>query len=354
MEIIDKNIKYKIGICGHFGNNKIFLDGQTVKTKTFTEELERELGKENIKTLDSCGWKKNPVKLFFNCFRLIKKCENIVVLPAHNGVKVFIPLFYFLNRIFHKKLHYVVIGGWLPDLLQKNMILRNFLIKFDGIYVETNIMIEKLRGSGLRNVRYFPNFKRLDILKENELIYNSEKPYKLCTFSRVMEEKGIEDAIEAVKNINDHSGKIVYTLDIYGQINDGYKERFEKLKNEFPSYIKYGGCIEFNKSVDVLKNYFALLFPTFYEGEGFAGTILDAYASGIPVIASKWKYNNEIIREGKDGLLFNINNIQELEDILTELQRNPYIILNMKKECLLRARQFLPEKVIGKFIEYIL
>ena len=111
-------------------------------------------------------------------------------------------------------MHYVVIGGWLPQLLERNNLLTIKLKKFDGIYVETHFMIKALQKLGLQNIRYLPNFKRLDILKEDQLVYCTSEPYKLCTFSRVIKEKGIEDAINSVKSINDNLGRIVYTLDI--------------------------------------------------------------------------------------------------------------------------------------------
>ena len=39
--------KNKLGIIGHFGGNKKFLDGQTVKTKILYEELEKKNELEN-------------------------------------------------------------------------------------------------------------------------------------------------------------------------------------------------------------------------------------------------------------------------------------------------------------------
>ena len=129
------------------------------------------------------------------------------------------------------------------------------------------------------------------------------KPLSLCTFSRVMKEKGIEDVVNAVKTVNDHFGRTVYTLDIYGQVDSAQTEWFNELKSIFSSYIKYGELVPFDKSVEVLKNYFALLFPTYYEGEGFAGTLLDAMAAGVPVIASDWRYNTEIVNE-KTGYVY--------------------------------------------------
>ncbi|MFR3494185.1 MAG: glycosyltransferase [Blautia sp.] len=67
------------------------------------------------------------------------------------------------------------------------------------------------------------------------------------------------------------------------------KNGLNSCKASSPQYIRYKGMVPFNQSTEVLKNYDALLFPTYYEGEGFAGTIIDAFAAGLPVIASDWK-----------------------------------------------------------------
>ena len=122
---------YKVGICGHFGINQKLLNGQTIKTKVLTEELIKALGDKAVCTVDTYGWKKNPVSLFIKCVLLIKKCENIVILPAQNGVKVFVPLFLLLNKFFHRRLHYIVIGGWLPNYLKDKPKLRNWVSKFN-------------------------------------------------------------------------------------------------------------------------------------------------------------------------------------------------------------------------------
>lgn len=344
---------YRVGICGHLGGGKLYLDGQTVKTKMITKELKDAIGSQSVHSIDTHGWKKNSIKLLINCFLLIKKCENIIILPAHNGVKIFIPLFSLLNKIFHRKLHYIVIGGWLPEVLEKNKKLKNVLSKFDGIYVETQVMVKSLSKLGLDNVKYLPNFKRLDILKNNELVYSIEEPYKLCTFSRVMKEKGIEDAIKVVETINQNLGRKVYSLDIYGQIDKDYQKKFKSLKDDFPEYISYKGIVDFNNSVKVLKDYFILLFPTYYEGEGFAGTIIDAFSAGIPIIATNWRYNDEIIQDKHDGLLYDYKDRNKLKEILFDIHRNPQIIIDMKVNCLEKAKQFSPEIVIGDFIKYL-
>lgn len=169
------------------------------------------------------------------------------------------------------------------------------------------------------------------------------KPLSLCTFSRVMKEKGIEDVVNAVKTVNEHFGRTVYTLDIYGQVDSAQTEWFNELKSIFSSYIKYGELVPFDKSVEVLKNYFALLFPTYYEGEGFAGTLLDVMAAGVPVIASDWCYNPEIVNE-KTGYVYSSHDNRVFFATLISVGNNPDLILSKKSNCLKETEKIQSRK----------
>ena len=85
-----------------------------------------------------------------------------------------------------------------------------------------------------------------------------------------------------------------------------------------------------------------LLFPTYYDGEGFAGTLIDAMAAGVPVIASNWRYNSEIIKDGKIGFIINKNLKNELVKVLSATNRGN----EMKISCLLEAEKYLPKNAI--------
>lgn len=333
---------FTIGVCGHFGGNRNFLDGQTVKTKIVTKELEKEFGDDEVKKVDTFGGKKRLVPILLNLISLVVSCKNIIILPAHNSLRIFVPLLAFMNNFYHRKLHYVVIGGWLPEFVATRKYLQRALMSFDSIYVETNVMKIKLVDMGFHNVIVMPNCKKLNILEPEELVYAKEEPYKLCTFSRVMKEKGIEDAVDAVIAVNEEMGRIVYTLDIYGQIDSNQVEWFKNLEERFPTYIKYKGLVDFDETTHVLKDYFMLLFPTYYDGEGFAGTLIDAMAAGVPVIASNWRYNSEIIKEGKIGFIINKN----LKDELVKVLSTTNMVNDMKISCLVEAEKYLPEKAI--------
>ena len=335
----------RVCIIGHFGHGENLLNGQTVKTKIVTKEIVKELGKKEVSCIDTHGGVKALISAFRHALIALKYHKNIIIMPAENGLRIFAPLLVLLNLLFHRKLHYVVIGGWLPEFLKKRKKLTKALMSFDGIYVETNTMRKALEAQGFNDVYVMPNFKDLNILKESELVYHHTEPYRLCTFSRVMKEKGIEDAVNAVKTVNEHFGRIVYTLDIYGQVDSAQTEWFNELKSTFPLYIKYGEFVPFDKSVEVLKNYFALLFPTYYEGEGFAGTLLDATAAGVPVIASDWRYNPEIVNE-KTGYVYPVHDNHAFVTTLISVGNNSDLLLSKKSDCLKEAEKYRAENVI--------
>lgn len=343
----------KIAIIGHFGFKGNYLDGQTIKTKIVANALEKQLGADQVEKIDTHGGKKVLPKLFFRTISALRHNKNVVMLPAYKGIKFFTPILTFFNKFFKRKLFYVVIGGWLADYLQDKKGLTKRLQKFDGIFVETNTMKTALENMGFKNIFVMPNCKELTILSEEQLIYPENKPYKLCTFSRVSKEKGIEDAVNAVKSVNEQNDRIVYTLDIYGPIDKNQTEWFETLQLDSPDYIKYGGAVPYDKSVEVLKNYFALLFPTKSFTEGIPGTIIDAYAAGIPVISAKWESYDDVMKEKVTGIGYSFNDICELETILNGAAINPISILSLKQNCLNEAESFLPSNVIKVFMEQL-
>ena len=338
----------RVSIIGHFGFGFKYLDGQTIKTKIVSDELQRQLGQDQVQRIDTHGGWKSLLKAPFQVFHALNKSSNVLIFPAHNGLRVYAPLLAFLKRFFKgRKIHYVVIGGWLPQFIQNRPFLVKSLKKYDGIYVETNTMKNALQRQGFKNIFVMPNCKKLDILSVDELVYQISEPYKLCTFSRVMKEKGIEDAVDAVKAINVAAGRTVYMLDIYGPVDSDQAKWFEQLQVGFPDYVKYKGVVDSNQSVDVLKNYFALLFPTRFYTEGIPGTVIDAYAAGIPVISSRWESFSDVIDQDITGFGYTFGSQSELINLLFSIAENPQIVLELKSACLEKAKEFTPETVVN-------
>lgn len=344
-------MKKKVTIIGHFGGSGEVADGQCVKTRIFSQELDKILSADNVGKIDTHDWKKNPFKLFLKSIVAVQQSDNVIFMTDEGGIKVFPWLLQLANPTKRCKIHYLVVGGWLLHFPEKHKFLTTCLKRLNGIYVETNAMKSGLEGQGFSNLYLMPNCKNIPVLDENEMVYSSEEPFKLCTFSRVMREKGIEEAIEAVVAVNATFGREIFTLDIYGQVDSTQKQWFETLSASLPKEVKYCGIVPYDQSVEVLKKYHALLFPTKFFTEGIPGTIIDAYAAGVPVIATEWESISDIVTSGVTGISYPFNDFAALKNALMDIAKNPMLIHNMKKNCLHKAKEYLPENVMNIIVE---
>lgn len=343
------NMKYKIGIIGAFRLSGIPKGGQEVKTCIIANALEDIYG--NIRRFDTWG-KRNHLMLPLHLLRAVFTCSNIIILPAHKGLIVESILLRWANIFFHRSLHYIVIGGWLPEHIKKHTIAANSLKHFHGIYVETNTMLKSIQELGFNNIYVLPNCKPLNILKGNISKTYSE-PLQLVTFSRVTEKKGIADAVKAVQQINAESKRLIYSLDIYGSIDKEDEIWFDDLKKTFTSEITYKGYASYEKTENILKEYFALLFPTHYMTEGIPGTIIDAYAAGIPVICSMWNNFPDVVEQGVTGYGYEFNQYSELINILKQIADDPTLITKLKNNCLNKAREYQPHEALKPLLHNI-
>lgn len=89
-----------------------------------------------------------------------------------------------------------------------------------------------------------------------------------------------------------------------------------------------------------------MLFLTRFYTEGITGTVIDAYAAGILVVASEWENFSELIDNSIIGIGYRILDRNGLFDILSDIADNLSHILDMKQNCLLKALEFQPENGI--------
>lgn len=336
----------RVMLCGYFAFGTDDYGGQPVKGRTLYHGLTTKYGADNVHFVETANWKKHPLKLAVDFFKKAKTHDKIIMLPAHNGLIVFSRLLKLAKFFYHKDIYYAVVGGWLPEKVKESRSLLRTLQAFDGIWVETTSMKRNLNESGLQNVVVVPNFKDITPLRDNEVVDTFEKPYPVLTFSRIMAEKGTEDAINAVRRINDKAGETVITLDLYGQVYEPYRERFEQLQREFPKYIKYRGIVNSEESVDTLKHYYALLFPTHFYTEGIPGTLIDALCAGVPVITSLWINSGDIFQQDVTGWGYKFGESNMLEELLLKAIKDPKTFLAMRRKTLKQADRFSPRSII--------
>lgn len=339
----------KIGVWGQFGDGGKIADGQAVRTTIITNELRRRYGEEAVKTVNTNAWRRRPLRFLLSSLSLLRKSDVFIIAPADNGFKVFVPILDFFNRLFKTKILYVVIGGFLPDLLKAKPKYIKMVNRFAGSFVQTENIRKDLAELGVKKLHILSNPKRLNTLKEEDVRVVEDEKIKACVFSRIYADKGVEDAIEAVKLANEKLGGKYITLDMYGLVPEFYKERLNELLQQNEGLVKYNGIIDYDKTVETLSNYFIMLFPTFYHGEGFPGNVIDAYNSALPIIATDWLYNSDVVLNNKTGLLVPVKSPEAICDALLKLYHDRGLRHTFALNSLKEVPKYAPDKVLAEF-----
>ena len=215
-------------------------------------------------------------------------------------------------------------------------------------------MKTQLENLGINNVEVLPNFKRLQLLSEDELGCVQTSPFLFTMFSRVIKQKGIETAAESIAEVNRRFGGQKAVLHIYGPVEESYQREFSELLDKFNDCVFYKGCVPYDESVKALRNSFMLLFPSVYKGEGMPGTIIDAFSAGVPVIASDWHFNGELVRNDETGYCYDWKNPKLLTERICYAIDHPEKIDRMRKSCLKEAKKYTPEAAMEQICRKIL
>lgn len=344
-----KNVK-KLGIIGIDGTGERFATGQAVKCRTLRKWFENEYGPDQVEFGNIDSAKKHPLRVLRNMLRVLRRCRNVVFMPGQN-IEVFAPVLYVLNKPFRRRIQYIVTGGDLAEVIRRKPYLTKSIASFFGTHVQAVKLKHELQELGIRRARYLPNCR--DYVPASEVDHWEQEPLRLCTYSRVTKEKGILDAIEICKKANDRLGQQVFVLEVYGKMYDAFEPEFNAALEANKGLVTYGGVKDSSETLGVLRGCFAILFPTYFECECFAGTALDAFSARIPILANDWLYNSEVIRNEKDGFVYPFRDNDAAAQILVRLYQDQELYGRIQGGCEESMKRFSTDSVMGKFAKYL-
>ena len=171
--------------------------------------------------------------------------------------------------------------------------------------------------------------------------------------SRINPHKGCDYILSVTEKLNQRYSSL-FEVDFYGEVAPDYFTFTERIKGL--ANVNYNGFIDLRdyKNYDKISTYDAMLFPTYWHGEGFPGVLIDAFIAGLPVIASDWHLNGDIISNGENGFLIKTGDEDALYDVMERCIQNPSIIRKMSPSCQKLAMNYDCDKVLtSKFFESI-
>lgn len=167
----------------------------------------------------------------------------------------------------------------------------------------------------------------------NRRPFSYPRPYVLG-LGNLIHRKGFDLLLRAYAGLPDCE------VDLLIAGNGRVRADLERLAHELniDDRVKFLGFIEGQNKVDLLGSARALVCPS--RSEPFANVILEAFAAGIPVIASDVEGNTELIRHRQRGLLFPSEDVQALATALRTVLADEALQSSMRKAISKFIRNF--------------
>lgn len=190
----------------------------------------------------------------------------------------------------------------------------------DILVAPSEFMKEKLIEYGIRDkkIEVLPYFLDTDV--EN---IKTKMGHYVLYFGKVCYHKGVGMILDVAEKLPDIN-IVLAGGDWKGEFQRKAQKR--RIKN-----IRFLGFVEKKKLGKLIENCALVIIPSLWY-ENFPFSILESLALGKPVIASKIGGIPEIVEAGRDGLLFEPGNVEDLVKKVLQLWNNPELVLRLGRQ----------------------
>lgn len=204
-----------------------------------------------------------------------------------------------------------------------NYVLRNAEL----YYLQTQRLYESAKYLGHDNVKWLPTLRSPPVVDQNDVTrpkVDSSEGLKVIFLGQVKKDKGIQLLIDI-----DDKLPVGIRIDVYGPLLWEYNEEDFFGLNK----VYYRGVVLSDNVDEVMGAYDVLVLPTFHEGEGYPGVLIEAMFNGLAIITTEWKDIPEIL-DDRSAILIPPNNGDELLLSLFKLTSDKNYLTDLKNASL--------------------
>lgn len=228
----------------------------------------------------------------------------------------------FLKTILHKCIDNSYIFTVAPAVIWQ---IHNILNIYDNnvnVFISPSGFLKRKlveNGYDSKKIIVLPNFvePKPDSFKTTN---RKQKPFVLY-FGRLSKHKGIMFVLEAARNLTNIEFKIAGG----GKEKKQYISKAAQMKLKNVQFLGHVGTSGLNKLIS--NSLFCVIPSLWYENMPYS--VMEAFALGKPVIASKIGGIPELVKDGKNGLLFEPGNVEDFNEKILTLWSNPERIKRM-------------------------
>lgn len=273
-----------------------------------------------------------------------KKIKIVHIHSASKGSFFRKTIFLYISKLFNKKVILHIHGSVFKEFYRDNNYL-NFidksLNKADLVVVlsESWYVFFKDIVKDESKIKIVHNIVENDRFEEERII---DYPIKLLFLGEIGDRKGVFDLIEVINdNRETLEEKIELTIGGNGEVDK--LEEFIR-KHNLNSLIKFKGWISGENKRELLKINNVYILPSY--NEGLPISILEAMSYKMPIISTSVGGITEIVKDGKNGLIIEPGNKEEIKKSLLFFVNNKDVISEMGKKSLEIVKPYYAENVI--------
>ena len=244
-------------------------------------------------------------------------------------------------------------GGTFDKQLERlNPLICKIFVKMinclKGVFAESQILKKGLEKYGVKNVVMIYNPRKDDGLRWKQTENNKNKAVFI---SRVTDDKGVTDLMDAIDRINKNQTKI--SIDIYGPMDKNYEKYFNEKVEKSNETITYKGVLKPDEVQSVLLDYHFLALPTYHPGEGLPGILVEAGMTGIPIIITRFNALPEYFIHNQSALFVEPHDKEGLENEILRLLDDDELSSKLSAGILQTVEPFKLENVIKQSLDYL-
>jgi len=338
--------QYKFLVLGPIAKDNNIQGGMTISFSVFLEELQKNnINFEVINTYKGSykfkiiAW----LHIYWLFFKKVRKSTHISLHGTANDYIFLAPIVIFFSKLLGKTVCLRKFAGSFSDIFHNLSFFKKRLVIYalsnsNINFFQTKYLIKNFKQYN-KNTYWFPTVrKKPNIGKKKEKTYQK----RFIFLGHIRPEKGIDQILEVSKLLDSS-----YHIDLYGSIVDG---KYTHINWDEYTNVNYCGEVKSLEVYNILTKYDVLLLPTYWEGEGYPGVIIEALALGLPVIATSLRGISEIVDENS-GILIESKNVDQLKKAILFFNEKNYKLFS--QSAYKKFVEFDAEIMIKKIIKQI-
>lgn len=314
-------------------------------TTSVSESIVQDFLSKGIDVSFASSKKNKLVRLLDIVFAICFRSYSIIHVDVYSGSYFRIVSWtVFLAKVRRRNVILTLHGGKLPELFETNRKkVSNVLTNADRINSPSHYIKHYFENQGYQ-VNYLPNSVDLERFRFQEKIVQNHTVLWVRAFNKIYSPETAVNALFLLKK-SFPDARLTMVGPDKGELHQVI-ELISKLGLE--ESVTIAGAVPNDQLSKYFYEHAVFINTTTYES--FGVSVVEAAASGIPIVSNKVGELPFIWKDGKNILFVNENNPQAFSNTISELWKNPELMKDLKINARKQAESFDRKEILQTWI----